>query len=184
MQLKTGKNKIRIIGDPEKEKVHWITSTSPHARIKKEICSGDNTCPHCPLIPTSTRYSFPIIDRADGKVKILSTGALIYLEIEGLVLDAMWGDPTKYDIVINRIWPAGTSIIYARYNVMGVPPFGPIVGHDRVKADTFFLARTAGDEADIDQNAGADTCKSCGGDGEIRGMSCICEDCGTIIWGC
>lgn len=35
----------------------------------------------------------------------------------------------------------------------------------------------------IDEPSEDDICKNCGATGEVKGMACVCPNCGSLVWG-
>jgi CRISPR/Cas system CSM-associated protein Csm3 (group 7 of RAMP superfamily) len=48
------------------------------------------------------KFAWVVIDRADGKAKVFTSGVSVYLTIKGYAENEDWGDPTKYDFTITR----------------------------------------------------------------------------------
>jgi len=100
LKLQTGENRIRIVGNPSLIDIHWEKGLDGQA--KKIICPGKG-CPICKVghAPQS-RYQIQVIDRTDGKVKILEGGVTIFNQIKECAMDEDFGDPTQYDFKIKK----------------------------------------------------------------------------------
>ena len=105
MALPAGESRIRcLIEKPWFLHEHWVDIPGEAGiQPRKIVCSGDENCLACKRgIAASKRLYIPVIDRADGKAKILEGGVMIFGEIKKYSKDPEYGDPTKYDIKIGR----------------------------------------------------------------------------------
>jgi len=100
LKLNLGENRIRVVGNPSLIDIHWEKGLD--GQQKKIICPGRG-CPVCKVghVPQS-RYQVQVIDRADGKVKILEGGVTIFNQIKECATDEDFGDPTQYDFKIKK----------------------------------------------------------------------------------
>jgi hypothetical protein len=100
MKLQSGQNQLRIVGRPSLIEIHWEKAVD--GTTKKVICPGAG-CPVCKggHVPMA-RYQVQVIDRADGKIKVLEGGPTIFNSIKSYAMDADYGDPTKYDMKVKK----------------------------------------------------------------------------------
>lgn len=100
LKLQQGINQVRVVGRPFQVDIHWERGLD--GQNKKVICPGAG-CPICKAghVPMS-RYQVLVIDRTDGKVKILEGGPRIFSAIKDYAMDPDYGDPTKYDLKIKK----------------------------------------------------------------------------------
>ncbi len=100
LKLKDGLNQIRIVGKPSLINIHWEKGID--GQNKKVICPGAG-CPICKAGKApQTRYQIQVIDRADGKIKVLEQGPTVFNQIKSYAMYPDYGDPTKYDIKIKK----------------------------------------------------------------------------------
>lgn len=100
LKLKDGMNQIRIVGKPSLINIHWEKGID--GQNKKVICPGAG-CPICKAGKApQARYQIHVIDRVDGKVKVLEQGPTVFNQIKSYAMDADYGDPTKYDIKVKK----------------------------------------------------------------------------------
>lgn len=107
LKSKGDKITIRLAGKPISYFVHWIDN-------KPVMCEDKETCEHClkvwgvsqaeEAIKQKRKQSFAwaVIDRADGVAKIYKAGIAVYRGIKQYGANPKWGDPTLYDIEIER----------------------------------------------------------------------------------
>ena len=111
MKLVVGVNIVRVIEDNfEDTWVHYFKNADGDKRMA--ICLGKGKCPLCEKCGKSEkathRFYFNVIDRKEQKesgetvVKVMEVGKTIYEQIRDLALDDEYGDPTQYNIKINR----------------------------------------------------------------------------------
>lgn len=104
LKLEEGATKFRIVSECITGYEYWTEANKP-VRLKeapqekpKDIRMNEDdsyTVKHF--------WAFKVLDRKDSGVKILElTQATIQRAIQALVEDEEWGDPTAYDITINR----------------------------------------------------------------------------------
>lgn len=108
LKLAVGKNIIRIVEDNfEDAWIHHFKNSE--GENKRAICLGRDKCPICKSGNKAThRFYFNVIDRKDQKaegktvIKLLECGKMIFDAIKELALDEEYGDPTQYNLKINR----------------------------------------------------------------------------------
>lgn len=100
VKLQPGVNIMRIVGLPYEVEVHWEDGMD--GSKKRIVCLGAG-CPICKAghVPQK-KFQVLVIDRADGKLKILEGGNSIFRQIKDYAMDADYGDPSKYDIKIKK----------------------------------------------------------------------------------
>jgi len=100
LKLQNGENRVRVVGNPSLIDVHWEKGLD--GQQKKVICPGRG-CPVCKVgHAPQARYQVQVIDRTDGKVKILEGGVTIFTQIKECAQDEDFGDPTQYDFKIKK----------------------------------------------------------------------------------
>jgi hypothetical protein len=103
LNLKEGSNKIRIVSQFVDYGVHSIKDKG---KYKSVICVGkDNHCSYCANnVPAKVQFLGWVIDRKDGKVKLLKIGWRIYEKLDNLQKSEEYGftDLPEYDIDIIR----------------------------------------------------------------------------------
>ena len=113
MKLVQGKNKVRIMGNPLQTYIHWVENTEGKKR------SFGSPVEDPALVQQLDEAGFPrkrcwylkVLDRSDGRFKVLQVGAQIYDGVKELYNDSDWGPVTKYDITIMR-GPKGQQPLY------------------------------------------------------------------------
>jgi len=125
LKLQMGVNLIRVVGNPSLIDIHWEKGLDGQA--KKIICPGKG-CPICKIghVPQS-RYQVQVIDRADGKIKILEGGVTIFNQIKECAMDDDFGDPTQYDFKIKK---EGTGRD-TKYSLRPVPKKVPLTAEEK-----------------------------------------------------
>ena len=123
MKLQPGKNVIRVASNPSKIYQHWEKTVD--GKSKKITCIGTG-CPLCAIghVP-STRFQIKVLDKLDPndpQPKILETGATVIKQISNYANDAEYGDPSNYDIKIQK---EGTGK-ETRYAVTASPNKNPM----------------------------------------------------------
>lgn len=103
---KNHKYQVRIASRPRYAIRHWVNK-------KPYPCTGD-TCDWCKnpdadIKKKTAQWGWIVIDREDGKVKILQAPNSVALRIRDLseivsqkTKQKMWGDPTTFDIIIEK----------------------------------------------------------------------------------
>lgn len=100
IKLQPGLNQVRVVGRPFQVDIHWEKGLD--GQNKKVICPNVG-CPVCKAghVPMA-RYQVIVIDRVDGKVKILEGGPRIFAAIKDYAMDPEYGDPSKYDLKVKK----------------------------------------------------------------------------------
>ena len=109
LKLSPGKNIIRIVEDNFEEAwIHHFENKDGDKR--RAICLGKGKCPICNTGNKAThRFYFNVIDRkeqkVDGKtiIRLFECGKMIYEPVRELALDEEYGNPTQYNLKINRV---------------------------------------------------------------------------------
>ena len=129
MKLQQGMNRIRIVANPARISIHWADDIE--GKKHKILCPGKEHggCPICQEIGEKprTRYMLLVLDRADGVIKQLEVGQMIMKDIQTLAMDADFGDPTKYDIKIQK----DGQMRDTRYHVMPAPSKTPLTAAEQ-----------------------------------------------------
>lgn len=136
---KDGTFRVRILGNPFKTQEFWFTDRD--GRPFRVVPSEDPACPSHVIAAkqkTTARnvYVLPVIDRTDGKAKVLEVGQQVANAISGLFKQKNWGDPINYDIEIIRRTNGRTS-----YSVVPLPP-SLLSQQDQLERDAFFSAHS------------------------------------------
>ncbi len=71
---------------------------------------------------TREQFAWLVIDRSDNQVKVYNSSVSVYLVIKGLVESEDWGDPTHYDISIERTEESTANY----YKVIPSPKHSPL----------------------------------------------------------
>lgn len=106
-----GENHIRVISTRVEEiKQHWVDG-KPHKcdYLGCQLCADE--------IRVSTQYKGYVIDREANKVKMVYFPKSVAIQINDLALNDAWGDPTQYDIKVNK----QGSGLKTKYSVAPVP---------------------------------------------------------------
>jgi len=122
LRLEQGTNQMRIVSSPSQMDIHWENDINGGKR--KIICLGVK-CPICKKgegHTPQTRYQIQVIDRKDGKIKVLECGKQIIKSIKDYAVDSDYGDPTQYDIKIKKEGSGRDT----KYSVMPVPSKYPL----------------------------------------------------------
>lgn len=127
LRLQNGANQLRIVGKPSLIEIHWEKAIDGSS--KKVICTGAS-CPICKAgHAPQARYQVKVIDRTDGKIKVLEGGPTIFNAIKAYAMDPDYGDPTKYDVKIKKDGQGRET----RYTVVPAPKPIPLKP-DEIKA--------------------------------------------------
>ena len=116
LKLVHGINRVRVVSNPYETKIHWEETND--GGKKKVICPEGN-CPICKAghVPQK-RYQVLVLDRNDeSKLKILEGGVSIFTQIKKFAADEDYGDPTKYDLKIEKSGQGRDTA----YSVVAVP---------------------------------------------------------------
>jgi len=104
LNLKEGSNKVRIVSHFVDYGIH--TYKDVDGKYKSAVCIGkENGCPYCAKgMPVRVQFLGWVIDRTDGKVKLLRIGWTIEEKIRNLQQSEDYGftDLPDYDIDIIR----------------------------------------------------------------------------------
>ena len=130
MKLQQGMNRIRIVANPARISVHWVGDAD--GKNHKVLCPGKE-CPICQELgeKPQTRYMLMVLDRADGVVKQLEVGRMIMKDIQTLAMDSDFGNPTQYDIKIQKDGSGRET----RYHVMPAPSKTPLTAAEKELVD-------------------------------------------------
>lgn len=112
LKLKEGVTTVRIMSNPTQFYQHWVEANgkkrpfnSPISEpklVKKLEDAG---------FKRKAAWIVKVLDRTDGKFKLLEIGSQIYGGIKTLVQDEDWGPVSNYDVKIIR-GPAGSQPLY------------------------------------------------------------------------
>ena len=104
-------NRVRIVSKPSKVIQHWEKGAD--GRQHKVICP-DSNCPICQAGgKPSVRYAMLVLNKkgwtpqggyGDGgpKVEMMETGITVVRQIKEYATSALYGDPSKYDLIIKK----------------------------------------------------------------------------------
>ncbi len=144
-KIQEGDNVLRIVGKPSKIETHWEDTVD--GKTRKIICPGAG-CPICAKGKRpKSRYQCKVIDRRDDKVKMLDVGLTIISQIQTYAKSEEYGDPTKYDIKINR---SGKGID-TRYLVMASRNDTPLTPEQLKMVDEFISVEDANPKMSIEE---------------------------------
>jgi len=111
--------KIRVVSDdPMRYWCHW--TVNKEGRKVKVNCTLNRDCPvvdektkaPCGGQAAQARYYIKVIDREDGKLKVLDAGIQIVKAIGELHRNEDWGHSKQYDITIKK-GPKGANPLYS-----------------------------------------------------------------------
>ncbi len=114
MKLEKGENKFRILDSPIAGFEYWQEADGKKMPVRKK------TEAELPKDVDKARYfwALPVYNYATEKIQVLEIiQKTILKEIKVLSIDADWGDPTNYDIVVNRTG----EMMETEYSVMPKP---------------------------------------------------------------
>jgi len=127
MKLKEGLNTVRIT-----TKVVFLHEThrfqddegkfkiKPHAEENCQLCLNGNE--------KKQRYAWIVLDREDGKVKILDVGWTIFKVVHDLSHDPDYGNPTEYDLKITKTGQG----LDTEYSVIASPKRVPLTEDEEI----------------------------------------------------
>jgi len=104
-------NRLRVVSKPSKVLLHW--EKDGDGKLKKIVCP-DTNCPICAAgNKPQVRYALLVLDKKgwtkengygeEGpKVKLLETGITVVRGIKDLAVSPLYGDPSKYDLLIKK----------------------------------------------------------------------------------
>ena len=109
-----GQYKLRIVGKPHEFAAHWVEAAG---QKKKVNCAGTDCVLCAKGIKSSVRYLVPAIFRkgpsvTPNTIAVTEFGPQVYGFIRNLVKDEEWGNPTKYDLTIDKNKSRGASGTY------------------------------------------------------------------------
>jgi hypothetical protein len=107
LKLQEGNTKIRLLTKAHVKLIHKVkpaSSTNPKDMGKTVNCSVTPDCPACVAgIKQDQKYMFNCIQRGKEDTLCLADfGYQIFKRIKELAQSEDWGDPTKYDLTINK----------------------------------------------------------------------------------
>lgn len=105
------------------EKVRIRIASRPHRFVKHFDAQGGKEARDV------TNYGWVVLDKTEKEptAKIFTGGVMIYRYIYDLAVDADWGDPRDYDIVVERTEQEGSY-----YTVKPMPkPIGPLTDDEK-----------------------------------------------------
>lgn len=122
MKLENGSNVVRCVTRPHQYHVHVFKEEGDSGFGDKIMCSmpGHGSCPLCEKGDRpKRRWYLGVIDRKEGRYKILDISVSVFKAIQELSRDEDYGDPMKYDIDI-KVDKKGGATGY--YTVIPKPP--------------------------------------------------------------
>ena len=131
MRLLEGNNVVRVFTKPYQFYVCWVKDTTgANRKVKSSV-------KNCPLIKrgekVQARWLLGVLDRkAGGKAKILEVSSQIMTGIRTLVNDTDWGNPTGYDVNVERGAPGKNPL----YHVIS-KPHKPLTDEDKAAIEQF-----------------------------------------------
>jgi len=113
MRLKEGENVVRVMSNPTKTFVHWITTADGNQRKINSPAGNPELVKQLEEAgyKLQTNYIIKVLDRSDDKFKLMEVGPQIFKGIQMLNLNPKWGKVTAYDISITK-GPKGTQPLY------------------------------------------------------------------------
>jgi hypothetical protein len=129
-----GKYLLRIVQDaPCVFGIHW--SEDVQGRARKVNCGMDDCVLCSEGNKAQPKYIIAAINRERGRVQVVEFGKQVYNQIVNLRQDRDWGDPTQYDIKIDKDRGRGISNTYI---VTAVPRnMGPINQEEKLMVKDF-----------------------------------------------
>lgn len=120
LRLAEGDNQMRIITTPHKYLAHkGVKKEGDRGYGQKVNCSASHPdsngkCPLCEAgLKASQRYLIGVIDKATKMFKILDVSYGVFNDIKKLNKNPVWGDPSKYDIILNKNSAAPPADFYS-----------------------------------------------------------------------
>jgi len=96
--------------------------------FKKIRCrKNEGRCPICERLQNKPKanYGYNVLDLADGKVKVMTSGKEIRTQLRRIILDKNWGDiyaiTAGRNVIIERIPKEKTNTGWVQYSVRGIP---------------------------------------------------------------
>jgi hypothetical protein len=95
---------FRVISKPFKYPVHKNVRAEGETKGRKFPCSKENgSCPLCDAgLEPKLQYMLGVIDRATGTYKVIDIGWGIFSQIKGYANSKIWGDPSRFDIMVMK----------------------------------------------------------------------------------
>ena len=109
-----GQYKVRIVGKPHEFAAHWVDAGGVR---KKVNCAGKDCILCAKGQKASIRYLIPAIFRSGpgvspGQICVTEFGPQVYGNIRNLYKTPDWGNPTRYDVIIDKNKSRGASGTY------------------------------------------------------------------------
>lgn len=127
-----GQYNIRIVGKPHEFATHWVEGANKKTRVN---CAGRD-CVLCKVQhKASVRYLIPVILRKGpgvskpGTIAVTEFGPQVYGAIRALYKTPEWGNPTSFDMMIDKNKKRGASGTYF------VTPLRKVALTDQEKVD-------------------------------------------------
>lgn len=114
LTLQEGTTTVRVVGNPVQYYKHWVENSAGKKRPFNSPVSDPKLVKELEAAGFKRKvgWMLKVLDRKDGKFKILDIGSQIFSGIKVLVSDPDWGPVTKYDIKIIR-GPSGKQPLYS-----------------------------------------------------------------------
>lgn len=122
MKLEEGVNSIRILSHAVIGWKYWTIKNIPvRSKTSFDEMPADIKTDNDGKKKIQHFWAFVVWDNHDEKIKVFElTQKTIMVAIKGLIDNPKWGDPHKYDIVINKVVNGGKT----SYTVQAEPPIG------------------------------------------------------------
>lgn len=109
-----GQYKVRVVGKPHEFGVHWIEHNGNRTKVN---CAGKGCVLCAKGLKPSIRYMVPAIFRSgpdvtEGSISITEFGPQVYGHIRALYKTPDWGNPIKYDLIVDKNKSRGASGTY------------------------------------------------------------------------
>lgn len=111
---KDGQYKVRVVGKPHEYGVHWVDAGG----VRKKVNCAAKDCLLCAKgLKANVRYMIPAIFRSgpdvkEGSIRVTEFGPQVFGAIRSLYKTPEWGNPNKYDIIIDKDKSRGASGTY------------------------------------------------------------------------
>lgn len=137
---KGDKAKVRIVSAPYRSLKVWNeaehsfmdkerVATLSEEQIREIMANPDYTVQEV--------FTWKVIDREDGLAKVVSLPGSVFKKIGKLAKDEEWGDPTGYDITIERVEDPGNNY----WGIQPSPNKSPLTLAEREAADRLDIAK-------------------------------------------
>ena len=84
------------------------------------FCTEDDTCEHCKKGNEAKRFwKWVVVDRKDNEVRLLDAGVMLGDGICQIAIKE--GDPTKYDLIVNRVGQKLKTKYIVKKSVANIP---------------------------------------------------------------